>query len=74
MQTESPIELKMACTCTIEQTPGGWKRIGMTCPYCKAWSASLISQSMEPLKAFKRGLEQEAGIFTSNRTEDNDQA
>lgn len=74
MQTQKPIEMMMACSCRIEQKNHVWVRVGELCAYCKAWQESMTTNSLEPLKEFKDGLERTYGSADANRENGDSQA
>ena len=62
MQTSDAIENRAGCTCRIEPIePRGWRRIGDTCSFCKAWHIAVVTGSMEPLREYGYGLKREDG-------------
>lgn len=75
MQTSYAIENRAGCTCRIEPIePRGWRKVGDTCPFCKAWHIAVVTGSMEPLREFGYGLEREVGEAEADGDAGNDQA
>lgn len=46
----------MACSCKMACTDGVWVVTGNPCDYCKAWDASIRTNSRDPLIDLKNKL------------------